>query len=311
MRIELNEAVRLLKSGGITAIPTETVYGLAASLAHPKAIKHLFQIKKRPPSNPLIIHLSDSKQILDFHPQIEESFFLLAQRFWPGPLTLVLEVNSELISAEVRAGLSTAAFRVPNHPLALAVLQRTGPLVMPSANLSGKPSATNYLHVETDFGLDFPVLDGGECQKGLESTVMIMRNGKWVIIRQGILSPEAFQDTLDYIPSILVPLGEKPICPGQMFRHYAPQARLKLVNRVPDDWKGVILGFTEREYPQGYRLIILGDLKVPNTLAERLYGLLRQLDDEGVDEVCVDVDFPKEGILGTVHERLKKASQGH
>jgi len=189
---------------------------------------------------------------------------------------------------------------------------------MPSANLSGKPSATRPEHVEEDFGLQFPVLDGGICSKGLESTILMhlsqtnessQMNNEWVILRLGSLPPEAFADIFGYVPRFIQKAeGVHPLCPGQLFRHYAPRARLILGDVNAQSDAQFILGFKERSYPRDKRVIILGSLGNPDEVAENLYDTLRQLDAEGAAEVWVDTDFPRCGLWQTIAERLFRAS---
>lgn len=305
MRITVDQAAAKLMSGDVVAVPTETVYGLAASINSEEGVAKVFHVKGRPSNNPLIIHMSDAGQIDGFKPKFDASFAKLAAAFWPGPLTLVLPIDTRTILESVRAGLSTAAFRIPKHPLALALLSKTGPLVMPSANLSGKPSSTTADHVESDFGLDFPVLDGGSCQCGVESTVMIYQDQKWVIIRQGVLVPQDFVNVLGYFPAIDSGKQEKPICPGQMYRHYAPKAKLKLATEFT---QGVVLGFTGVEYPKECEVLYLGELSHPETIGENLYKTLRYLDEKGIHEAFVDMRFQEAGIMKTIAERLRKAA---
>lgn len=173
MRIGLTEATRLLKEGKVVAIPTETVYGLAALANHPEAVEKLYRLKNRPRENPLIIHLHDALDLTNYMDEIPPSVKGLTDRFWPGPLTIVLPIQEGVVLPAVSAGLKTQAFRVPNHALTRALIAQTGPLVAPSANLSGRPSTVSPEQVEEDFGADFPVLDGGRCEKGLESTILV------------------------------------------------------------------------------------------------------------------------------------------
>lgn len=308
MRIPLNDAANRLNAGGVVAVPTETVYGLAASLEHPEAIAKIFSTKGRPSDNPLIIHLSSAEAIKSYAISIPEKLVELAERFWPGPLTLVLSIKPDSIPSAVRAGLPTAAFRVPKHHQTRELLRKTGPLVMPSANLSGRPSATKAQHVESDFGADFPVLDGGECAEGVESTILIYREGKWEIIRLGAIPAEAFESVLGYIPVESVSKGAKPVCPGQMYRHYSPKCALHLVRSVPVEYEGVIVGFEDRVYPHQAKIFSLGLSTDPYQVAHRLYDVLRSLDIEGVTEAYVDVYVPNEGLWNTILERLKKSA---
>jgi L-threonylcarbamoyladenylate synthase len=313
MKISLLETAQRLLNTGVVAVPTETVYGLAASVSQPAAIDQIFVLKGRPANNPLIIHIAEFKQLEQYVSTLPEGARELAQAFWPGPLTLVLPCDLEQVPSQVRAGLNTAAFRVPNHPMTLELLSITGPLVMPSANLSGRPSATSPEHVEEDFGSEFPVLDGGSCGFGVESTILYYGDEQWQIIRLGALPAEAFEDVLGYIPLFNVSSKEKaPICPGQLYRHYAPKAKLILVENLTEcadrECAGVILGFNDRKYPAADRVISLGSSSSPKDVAENLYAVLRYLDQEGIESVLVDMDFPRHGLWLTIEERLKKAA---
>lgn len=306
MRISLEQACHLLLHGDVVALPTETVYGLGASIAFPEAIQKIYAIKGRPSNNPLIIHLHSSASISSFASSLPEGFHALAEAFWPGPLTLVLPIFPETVPSIACAGLPTAAFRIPDHSLTRDLLKICGPLVMPSANLSGKPSATKSEHVELDFGQDFPVLDGGSCQKGLESTILIFRKGAWEIIRQGALAAEHFRSVLGYTPIVNTPTkGSVPLCPGQLYRHYAPKASL-LLTKEPT---GIVVGFSDRNYPSSSTIFSLGPLKDPALVAENLYSVLRQLDAEGITSAEVDIDFPDYGLWQTISERLHKAAR--
>ncbi len=309
MDVTLQQAASLLKTGHVVAVPTETVYGLAASINHPGAIEKIFDLKKRPRNNPLIVHLASGNALQEYARNLPASALKLALAFWPGPLTLLLPANLEKIDPTIRAHLPTAAFRVPNHPLAIALLELTGPLVMPSANPSGKPSATCAAHVTLDFGHDLPVLDGGACQQGVESTILHFTNDHWEIVRLGALPPEAFETVLGYVPGIHMPgQTEQPICPGQHYRHYAPQTELTLCNPIPKNTTDPIVGFSDRHYSTTSRIYALGHSDRPEEVAANLYGLLRTLDKENVPRALVDIDIPNEGLWLTIKERISKAA---
>jgi len=309
MHVSLDEACELLKKGRVIAAPTETVYGLAASLNQQDAIAEVFSIKGRPSHNPLIIHLSSACELSDYVQDISQDCLHLSTNFWPGPLTMILPAKLDRIPDIVRAGLSTAAFRVPSHPLARKLLADVGPLVMPSANLSGRPSSTSPEHVESDFGSGFPILNGGKCSSGVESTILMWKE-RWRIIRLGALSPEDFLPVLGYLPEIAIYNEQKvPLCPGQLLRHYAPKASLKLVEDFSSITSGVILGFSDRDYPSHCRLISFGTLTNPATVAQCLYKVLRQLDEEKIGHALVDINVPSEGLWLTLKERLVKAAQ--
>lgn len=311
MRISLSEATLALCNGQVIAVPTETVYGLAACLDQPEAIEHIFTLKGRPRLNPLIIHVADREEIRPYVTYDPPDFESLAQAFWPGALTCILPINTSKVPAIVRANLSTAGFRIPALPLTRALLKETGPLVMPSANLSGRPSATCVQHVEEDFGKDFPVLEGGNCSNGVESTILLYQDPEWVIVRLGALPAESFQAVLGYQPCVVskVSSDAQPLCPGQLFRHYAPRAHLFLGSTEGLRQAAFVLGFKERIYPADKRLILLGSLTNPHEVAENLYQALRQLDQESADIAWVDMDFPREGLWQTIAERLQRAGE--
>lgn len=309
MIITLEEASKRLLSGGVVAVPTETVFGLAASIYHEEAIKQIFMFKGRPSDNPLITHVSSIKQVEVLTEELPQDFINLVEVFWPGPLTLVIPIIKERLSSTICAGLPTAAFRMPSHRIALALIEKTGPLVMPSANLSGKPSSTMSSHVESDFGKEFPVLAGDDtnCSLGLESTILLYKNGRWTIGRLGAISPEQLFPILDYIPTFENE-QKKPVCPGQRYRHYAPKCALHLTDTPPADCD-VIIGFNDREYPKNKRVISIGSLVSPEESAHSLYSVLRLLDDESIPQAWVDTHFPHEGLWSTIRERLNKASK--
>lgn len=305
MRISLQEAAHLLNTGSVVAVPTETVYGLAARIDHPEAIQRIFALKGRPRTNPLIIHVADAASVLPFTSQLPPHFDTLAETFWPGPLTLVIPVN-DTVPSLVRANLPTAAFRVPHLPITRQLIEQTGPLVMPSANLSGRPSSTSPEHVEADFGVEFPVFDGGVCSCGLESTILLYQGDKWVIGRLGALPQEALTPLLGYTPPFLVPTST-PLCPGQLHRHYAPIARLLLSDKPQK--ADYTLGFTDRHYPLTQPLISLGPSNDPETIASNLYNALRTLDTLGAHTAWVDTNFPHTGLWQTINERLRRAAE--
>ncbi len=308
MRIDLTEAANKLKNGEVVALPTETVYGLAASINHPAAVENIYQLKGRPSNNPLIIHTSTTSEIYPYLSKDYPDFNILAQNFWPGPMTLVLPIDPELISEKIRANLHTAAFRIPKQPLILSLLSQTGPLVMPSANLSGKPSSTRPEHIEDDFGAGFPLVDGGSCECGLESTILFNVDNTWVIIRQGALAAEDFEKVLGYIPQILANATEKPLCPGQLHKHYSPKAQLILTEESAKLQDCVIVGFDDTNYHPSCIIYPLGSKTNPKQIAENLYSVLRQLDEENVHLAYVDYEFPKNGSFATIAERLQRAS---
>lgn len=307
MRISIDQAAKILNEAGVVGVPTETVYGLAASLSHPEAIDQIFSLKKRPQDNPLIIHVVSTEQILPFAQSLPPSFQDLANAFWPGPLTMIIPIIPETINPHVRADLPTAGFRIPQHLQTRQLIEKAGPLAMPSANLSGRPSSTCASHVEEDFGSDFPVLDGGCCVRGLESTILHYRDGEWLIVRLGALSSELFESVLGYQPRV-VGKEKARLCPGQFHRHYAPKANLMMDRRFPPANIPCIVGFSDREYPPGKKVLTLGSSIDPAGVATNLYHVLRQLDKEAIPLAWVDVDFPSDGLWITIAERLHRAA---
>jgi len=303
MLISLEEAAALLCSDRVVALPTETVYGLAASIYSKKAVQKVYSLKNRPSDNPLITHVRLREELAPFLAEELEDLDKLGGVFWPGPLTVVVPVN-ETFPSYVRAGLSKAAFRIPSHPLIQEVLKLSGPLAMPSANLSGRPSATTAKHVEEDFSLSFPVLDGGSCEKGVESTVLIFDEKKWWLGRLGSISLEEIGNVLGYLP--VEKVANRPLCPGQKYRHYAPKCSLLLAKGLSSC--EAVLGFEERTYPESALFFSLGSLKDPEHVCYNLYANLRSLDQNGIATCFVDMDFPKHGLWKTIQERLEKAA---
>lgn len=310
MRVTLLQAAKILNHGDVVAIPTETVYGLAARLSDVQAVQKIFALKNRPQDNPLIVHLADVSDLSELVQKIPDSFQKILQ-FWPGPLTVVLPANTHLVPEIVRAGLDTVALRVPEKSVTRELIRLTGPLVAPSANLSGKPSATRMQHVEDDFGESFPVLDDGPCEKGVESTVIRLTEEGWTLLRHGALPEEALVAVLG--DADLTVSEKSPRSPGQKYRHYAPQCELilchsrqELKNQADSKTHDAILGFDDT-LDEGER-ISLGPRDQVDLCAGNLYAKLRLLDDRGCKRVLVDMDFEKSGLGKTLAERLTKAA---
>lgn len=311
MKINIQEAKELLQSGKVVAIPTETVYGLAASATNPEAVASIFSLKGRPSHNPLILHIGNPDECLRYASSKPRGLEALMLAFWPGPLTIVIPVKQELILPAVRANLATAAFRVPKQSQTLELLQQISPLVAPSANLSGSPSATKPEHVEHDFGASFPVLDGAACEHGVESTIVIFDEDRWQVARLGALSQETLASVLGYLPPLAAVNRKAPVCPGQLLAHYAPKARLVLSDTTFTDCPkrlDTVIGFGDRSYPGAARVFILADTSNASMAANRLYHVLRELDRQNIHEAWVDMQFPDTGLWKTVKERLSRAA---
>lgn len=184
MKVSFQQAKELLSSGKVVAVPTETVYGLAASLSFPKAIQNVFALKGRPAEKPLIVHIDSIDRLGDLAVSIPDSFERL-KGFWPGPLTIVFDANVQTVPDEVRAGQKTVAVRLPGHDLLIKLIRETGPLAAPSANLSGTPPPTTADEVCRVFGEDLAVLDGGPCPYAQVSTLIRLRDDGWELLREG------------------------------------------------------------------------------------------------------------------------------
>lgn len=313
MFITVEKAACHLQRGKIIAVATETVYGLAARLDRPDAIKEIFLRKKRARDNPLIIHVDHFEQIIPFlQPLFSQLDALkrLNEAFWPGPLTVVLPVKPALIPEAVRAGLPTAAFRIPAHPLTRLLLKQTGPLVAPSANLSGRPSPTRAEHVEIDFGADFPILNGGQCLTGLESTIVGWRSDRPLLMRLGAIACHELEKAMGQ-PLEKIEDQKMHPCPGRRSAHYAPKAHL---TSDPTQMSGVeaIIGFEDRDYGSKGSVCFfsLGNSKDDQRAAHQLFAALRSLDEKNIKRAFVDLKLPKWGLWPSIEDRLTRAIEG-
>ncbi len=278
--------IQLIKDGEVVAFPTETVYGLGADVWNPSAIQKVFEVKGRPSDNPLIVHISDSKQVEDFASDVPLTAEKLMQAFWPGPLSIVFKKKPEVLDA-VTAGLDTVAIRMPDHPLALDFISQTGPLVAPSANTSGKPSPTKAEHVKQDFGEDFPVIDGEATKIGLESTVIDFSESIPAILRPGSISRKQIEDVLGtFVEESFFHHIEKPRSPGQKYSHYKPNADVRWLKEgeKPDDPSCLYLLISSSGDTSNI-IHYKGNL---NRLAAELYDRFRQADHEGFEKIVIE-----------------------
>ena len=236
----IQQAVRVLRRGGVVAFPTETVYGLGARLSDPKGIKKIYAVKGRPSDNPLIVHVSSLKEFGQLTRNVPPAAFKLVENFWPGPLTLVCK-KTALVPRGVTAGLDTVAVRMPQHPVALKLLKALGePIAAPSANRSGRPSPTRYEDVRRELkGKAGLILDGGRSRVGLESTVLDLTRKPFRILRPGCVSLE---DLRKVIPGVAVWGGGASRAaapsPGMKHRHYQPHCKVVLAR--PEEWSVVL-----------------------------------------------------------------------
>ena len=244
---DIKKAAEILKNGGLAAIPTETVYGLAANALDPVAVGKIFAAKGRPQDNPLIVHVASLDAIPPLVKKVDPRMLKLAERFWPGPLTIISE-RSEIVPDAVTAGLSTVAIRMPSHPCARAIIEQSGlPLAAPSANASGKPSPTCAEHVLADLdGRIDAVVDGGHCSVGVESTVITLATEPPTLLRPGGVTVEQLREVLGEVniaAAVFEKLkdGERPQSPGMKYKHYAPAAEVTIIKGSFKQYKKFLL----------------------------------------------------------------------
>jgi L-threonylcarbamoyladenylate synthase len=296
----INDAAALLAAGGLVALPTETVYGLGAYALDPGACAKIFEAKDRPLSDPLIVHIP-ALDWLDRLAVVPESARLLAEKFWPGPLTLVLPRRA-VVPDLVTAGQETVAIRMSSHPVFQAVLAAFGnPVAAPSANRFGRISPTSVEHVLAELGGRIPlILDGGPCRHGIESTIVLVTGDGLNILRHGPLTAEelaAFGPVRGAVPGISAP--------GGLLSHYAPRTPMRIGPAVAQpnfgllSWSSSGEGFAEVEHLSSKR-----DLR---EAAAKLYGAMRRLDEAGLDGIIAE-PVPETGLGAAIMERLRKAS---
>ncbi|MFE6847260.1 L-threonylcarbamoyladenylate synthase [Streptomyces sp. NPDC057686] len=313
---DIEKAVEVLRAGGLVALPTETVYGLGANAEDPAAVARIFQAKGRPPSHPLIVHIAAAEHLDDWVETVPATARLLAEHFWPGPLTLVLR-RGHRVPLEATGGLETVAVRVPDHPVALALLSAFGGgVTAPSANRFGSVSPTTAGHVRVELGdaVDY-VLDGGACEVGVESTIVDATGDIPSILRPGGVTREELEAVLGR--SIGVPSTTHVRVPGQHPSHYAPTARVVLVE--PEK----VVAEAELAQMAGHKVGVFvpasfadaavkahAVVTVPDSMdayAQGLYGYLRELDQQGCDLIIASLPVEK-GLGLAIANRLRRAA---
>ncbi|MFE2810364.1 L-threonylcarbamoyladenylate synthase [Streptomyces nigra] len=313
---DIEKAAGVLRAGGLVALPTETVYGLGANAEDPAAVSRIFQVKGRPPSHPLIVHIGGAEQLDDWVQEVPATARLLAEHFWPGPLTLVLR-RGRRVPSEATGGLETVAVRVPDHPVALALLSAFGGgVTAPSANRFGSvsPTTADDVRAELGDGVDF-VLDGGACEVGVESTIVDATGEIPTILRPGGVTREDLEAVLGC--PLAVPASSHIRVPGQHPSHYAPRARVVLVE--PEK----VVAEAELAQELGHRVGVflpaaLGGsevkahavVQVPGSMAayaRGLYGYLRELDQRGCDLIVASLPA-EEGLGLAIANRLRRAA---
>ena len=305
---QINYAAGLLRSGKLIAFPTETVYGLGANALDPNAVARIFEAKGRPNTSPVIVHISDWSMVATVVSSWPDKARILAEKFWPGPLTLVLP-KTPAIPDIVTAGLSTVGVRIPSHPVALALIAAAQvPVAAPSANPFTHLSPTTAEHVRQ--GLDDKVdyiLDGGPCEVGIESTVLSLRGEAPVLLRPGVISRKQIEDLIGPISQAEHEPGGTHASPGMHPRHYSPRTPLVLVEegRVPQRGHGAYLQFAQPPIEKVREVIAMPSS--PAEYAARLYSMLHDLDARGYDWIAVET--PAVGIeWEAVLDRLRRAA---
>lgn len=328
----MEEAVEIIKNGGLVAFPTETVYGLGANGLDEEAVEKIFLAKGRPQDNPLILHVHSTEQVKELVVEIPEIARICMEKFWPGPITFLLK-RSQIVPAIITAGLDTVAIRMPENKIALELIRQANtPIAAPSANISGRPSPTSANHVIEDLmGKVHMIIDGGETGVGLESTVLDLSGDLPMILRPGGVTREQLAQIIPNIAmdSSIIKEGEGviPKSPGQKYRHYAPKAEMivyngeihSIVKAIKDNTKiyeemGKSIGIictdeTKDLYTRGH-IISMGSRKNKETIAKNLFSILRTLDGEDIDIILAEgVDLSDLGIA--IMNRMMKAASGN
>ena len=314
--VTVERAAACLQAGGLVALPTETVYGLGANALDPVAVARIFAAKERPFFDPLIVHVPD----IDWMPRVVSEFpavaLKLAERFWPGPLTLVLP-KVKAIPDLVTSGLPDVGIRIPDHDLARQLLRLANvPVAAPSANPFGRLSPTTAEHVQAQLGHRIDaILDGGPCRVGIESTILQIVDNGVTLLRPGGISLEEIESLIGNVNHPVSTVSESPIAPGMLASHYAPRTPLTIVDQVPSsvdsDRMGLLVlrneptspQFAKLQFAQIEELSPKGDLVIA---AANFFQALHRLDAAGLDEI-IAVRFPESGLGRALNDRLKRA----
>ena len=309
---EIKEAAKIIKSGGLVAFPTETVYGLGADAFNPHAVARIFEVKNRPRFDPIIVHIADFSETEWLWSYVDKRAEKLMKEFWPGPLTLALP-KSDIVPDIVTAGLSTVAVRMPSHPVALNLIKEAGtPIAAPSANPFGYLSPTSAEHVREQLGgkVDL-ILDGGKCPVGVESTVVSLAEEKPLLLRPGGLTLEDIENVIGKV-EIAPPTSARPQSPGQLPRHYSPRTPVEILTGKDrserKEGKVGLLAFTPPSQKGDYEVVEVlsstGDLV---EAAANLFSCLHRLDRAGLDVIYAE-PVPEVGLGRAIMDRLRKAA---
>ncbi|KAF0151189.1 MAG: translation factor SUA5 [Ignavibacteria bacterium] len=309
----IKKAAHIIKAGGLVAFPTETVYGLGADGLNPIAVAKIFEVKKRPSFNPLILHISDKSWLKKLTTVKREKIDLLIKKFWPGPLTLVLP-KTELVPEIVTSGNPTVAVRMPNHPVALQLIETSKrPIAAPSANRFGHLSPTEASHVSKYLGdkVDM-ILDGGKSSVGVESTILQFYEDNFYLLRHGGLSKEEIENEVGKIKTGTMN-EQKPNSPGQLPFHYSPHTPLKFFNKKLLDEKkkigAIFLRQNKLDFPFA-KIKLLSEQADLREAAANLFSFLHDLEKENLDLIIVE-KIEETGLGRAIMDRLKKAVKQH
>jgi L-threonylcarbamoyladenylate synthase len=303
-------ASSIIKKGGLVAFPTETVYGLGANALNPYAVAKIFEVKNRPTFDPLIVHIAKIEWLEKLTKEIDDRAFKLIEKFWPGPLTLILP-KSQIVPDIVTAGLPTVAIRMPSHPVALALIENSEtPISAPSANRFGYISPTTAEHVEKQLGdkIDL-ILDGGRCPIGVESTVLSLIDDEPTVLRPGGLPVEEIERIIGKVK--IQTKSEKPLSPGQLPKHYSPRTPVKIFKSL-DEIKqneniGILLFKKIDVNIKAKHIEILSENGDLVESAGNLFSALHRLDEANVDIIYAQ-EVPEVGLGLAIMDRLRKAS---
>jgi L-threonylcarbamoyladenylate synthase len=309
----LDQAIQILNQNEVVAIPTETVYGLAANAFDESAVKKIFEIKKRPFFNPLIVHIKSKEYLVDVAKNIPFKALELIEAFWPGPLTLILEKQDKIPNI-VTANKNTVAVRMPNHPLILELLSKLNfPLAAPSANPFKLISSTKASHVYDYFKDDLKcILDGGDCEKGLESTIVGFNGDTPILYRHGAVTVEEIEKIIGPL-KIFTVQENAPLAPGMLLKHYSPKTRLILTDNVPEvllanpNQNIMVMAFYPSKMLPNIQYYFLAKQNNLDQAASNLYHALHYLDSLNLDLIIAE-KFPDYGLGKTINDRLTRAS---
>lgn len=307
--IQIKAAAKIIRAGGVVAFPTETVYGLGADAFNPDAVEKIFELKQRPSFDPLIVHICSIEQLNLVCEDIDERLFLLAEKFWPGPLTIVVNKNKKVPDI-VTSGLKTVGIRFPSHPIANELIKQANtPIAAPSANKFGRVSPTSAEHVRKYFPkLDY-IIDGGKSSVGIESTIIKLNPEGFEILRHGVITKEEIEKVIPYFAADKV--NSNIVAPGMLKSHYSPAKQFyilsdKILKKINPKESGLI-SFTGK-YDSDFKLVV--KLTKNNNLREaavNLFSAIHILEESDVD-IIVAEPVPEEGIGIAIMDRLRKAT---